>query len=257
MSSRSLHSCLRFHITTNDVLFLPQKLSRHLSTKTDIPDFSAKTLFSPERKAACIKKLGQTQSIRKTKLTKETKKSAVLIPLVDLPDGSAAIMFTKRSAGLRSHRGEVSFPGGKADLEDGSLVETACRETWEELGIPQDQIQIWAEMPPLASKDRGDYTATPIVGHIQNFNQSNLKINPSEVGEAFCVPISQLCDSQYHGYTQFRTKKMGYSLPVYFGPPHVIWGLTGIMTFQLLKALVGTKFYKHKLRFQSPLTPDS
>lgn len=257
LSTRSLQSCLRFHISTYDVVFLHQKLTRHLSTKIDSPDLSAKTLFSPDRKAMCIEKLGRTQSLRRTKITEETKKSAVLIPLVDLADGSAAIMFTKRSGGLRSHRGEVSFPGGKADLEDGSLVETACRETWEELGIPREQIQIWAEMPPLASKNKGDYTATPIVGLIKNFNQSHLKINPSEVGEVFCVPISQLCDSRFHGYTQFRMGEHGYSLPIYFGPPHVIWGLTAIMTFQLLKALVGTKFYKHQLRYQSPIKPDS
>jgi len=155
---------------------------------------------------------------------------------------------------LSSHSGQVSFPGGKVDPEDRDLVETALRETTEELGIPSTAVDVWCQMPALSSNQRGDYSATPVVGYIKDYSSLSLSLSDTEVSSVFTVPLYHLCSPSYHGHTQFRVNsKPGYSLPVYHGAPHVIWGLTAIMTFQLLRALLPSKLYSHKLQFQSPV----
>src|SRR5580658_10595763 len=60
--------------------------------------------------------------------------AAVLVLIVDRPAGPA-ILFTQRTAHLHDHAGQISFPGGRAEPGDTSEVETALRETWEEIGI--------------------------------------------------------------------------------------------------------------------------
>ena len=177
----------------------------------------------------------------------------LVVPLVDL-DGSPGLLFTRRSLSLSSHSGQVSFPGGKVDPGDRDLVDTACRETMEELGIPTTAVDVWCQMPALSSNQRGDYSATPVVGFIRDYSSLQLRLSKAEVSSVFCVPISSLCSPSNHGYTQFRVStRPGYSLPVYHGAPHVIWGLTAIITFQFLRALLPAKLYNHKLLFQSPV----
>jgi len=127
----------------------------HLST------FSTANLMSKTSKEMCISKLQNESSPRPTKLTNDAKKSAVLLPLVDL-DGQLGLVFTKRSKTLRSHRGEVSFPGGKHDEADTNLVETACRETCEELGVARDNIEIWTEMAPYSTYDNKQARPCPL-----------------------------------------------------------------------------------------------
>jgi len=200
----------------------------------------------------------------------------VLVALVDV-GGEAGLLFNKRSTNLSSHRGQVlfqpsncfgknfkiffcrksaqvSFPGGKVDDGDGSIVDTALRESEEEIGLFRDQVEVWGWMPPLSSNQKGDYKATPVVGHIPSFSQSSLRVNPEEVAEVFTVPLSVLCDPKNHGYTQFRVEgKPGYSLPVFRGGAHPVWGLTAIITLQFLRALLPGTAYQHRLIFQSPL----
>ncbi|CAB3380157.1 Hypothetical predicted protein [Cloeon dipterum] len=91
------------------------------------------------------------------------KKAAVLVPLC-LVDGNLSLLYTVRSANLRTNRGEVSFPGGMQDSTDSSLVETALRETEEELGIKSSSIDIWsaANFVPTYS---GKVAVMPVLGY--------------------------------------------------------------------------------------------
>ena len=174
------------------------------------------------------------------------------VPLVSV-SGEVHLLYTRRALSLSSHSGQVSFPGGKEEAEDTDLVRTALRETEEELGIPASAVEVWAEMPSLSSSQSGEYSATPVVGHVSNFSSLRLSPSSAEVSSVFSVPLTTLTQPRNHGYTQFRTGP-GYSLPVYHGDvPHVIWGLTAIITFQLLRALLPSNVYRHKVSYQAPL----
>lgn len=73
------------------------------------------------------------------------------------------MLFTARSSSLRSHGGEISFPGGKFDKElDITAKDTALRETEEELGINKESFQVWAQLPSLQGRD-GKSAVTPII----------------------------------------------------------------------------------------------
>lgn len=111
--------------------------------------------------------------------------SSVLIPLVELND-ELHLIFEVRSSKLRSQPLDISFPGGKIDKEDSSPMESAIRETCEELGIEKDDIEIIKEL---------DLLVAPYGIIIHNFlgkikDISKIKINEDEVDSIFMVPIS-------------------------------------------------------------------
>lgn len=95
---------------------------------------------------------------------KFTKRAAVLIPLFIDSNGILSVMLTLRSKFLRTHAGEVAFPGGKQDLEDPSLVFTALREAQEEIGLAPTDVQVLKVLSPALSKN--NILVTPVIGLI-------------------------------------------------------------------------------------------
>ena len=88
--------------------------------------------------------------------------AAILILLIENKNG-LSIVFTERSKSLPSHAGEVSFPGGKREAEDEDLIETALRETQEEIGINPKQINILGRMDTKES--RFGLSVSPFIGY--------------------------------------------------------------------------------------------
>jgi len=212
--------------------------------------FDISSILSAENKERSVNKIKRMKSVRPTAGAVD-EMAAILVPVVEI-ENEPALLYTKRSRLLRSHSGQVSFPGGKADKEDLNLVDTALRECWEEIGIERESVDVWCSFPALSSRQKGDYGATPVLGYINDFDFEMLKLSKSEVEQVFCVKFSQLADPSCYGYTQFRVQGgPGYSLPVFKTQPFPVWGLTAIITYQLLKAFVPPKHYMHKLQFQS------
>lgn len=117
--------------------------------------------------------------------------SSVLIPLVEI-DGEIHLIFEKRSSKLRSQPLDVSFPGGRIDNEDTSPLEAAVRETCEEIGICEDQIDIITEL---------DLFVVPYGVIIHNFvgkinDISKININEDEVESIFTVPLSFFMENE-------------------------------------------------------------
>ena len=210
------------------------------SSKISRAWFSSSELFSPASKSHF---LSNTESVPlQWPLTHSIKKQfAVLVPLVDV-FGEPALLYTKRSSNLSSHRGLVSFPGGGMEEGDSSLMETAAREAWEEVGLLKEKLDIWGYMPPVPTRiNGGEGLVTPVVALVRQ-ELEELIINEGEVQEVFTVKLSRLSDPKLHGYTQFRGGVgigHGFSLPVYWGGPHLIWGLTAVVTYQFMSALLG------------------
>jgi 8-oxo-dGTP pyrophosphatase MutT (NUDIX family) len=110
------------------------------------------------------------------------KKYAVLVPLVETPDGTA-ILFERRSDKLRRQPGEICFPGGKLELGE-TPQECAVRETAEELRIPERQVRIYGPGDTFVSPF--NLIIYPFIGLIKDYRYT---YNPEEVAEVITVPL--------------------------------------------------------------------
>jgi 8-oxo-dGTP pyrophosphatase MutT (NUDIX family) len=115
--------------------------------------------------------------------------SAVLVPIYDTPEGPE-VLFTRRAWHLRSHAGQVSFPGGRRDREDVDLVDTALRETEEEIGLARRDVEIVGELERLTTIT-SPANIVPILGVLPG-RPENLTISPQEVDDVLLVPVREL-----------------------------------------------------------------
>lgn len=102
----------------------------------------------------------------------QTRPASVLVGFVDRPDPT--LLLTRRQAHLRSHAGQVAFPGGSVDADDENAVATALRESWEEVALPPDAVQIVGTMPPF--RTFSGFAITPVLGVIP----PDLPLSPQE-----------------------------------------------------------------------------
>ncbi len=149
--------------------------------------------------------------------------ASVLVPLA-CHQNEFVILFTRRSERLLRHKGQVSFPGGIRELKDGNLLDTALRETKEEIGIPSEQIRILGSLPPVASTK--GFFILPIVGFINNLN--GLQPNHDEVAKIFCVPYNWIINMDNVKLIDYVDQKgimhKVWSYSEFEG--EVIWGIT-------------------------------
>src|ERR1700741_3833197 len=119
--------------------------------------------------------------------------AAVLVPIIAHP-GGLTVLFTQRTAHLKAHSGQVSFPGGRAEPGDASPEETALRESEEELGMPRGRVEIPSRLPEHFP--RTGFRVTRVVGLVQP--PLDLTPDPHEVEAVFEVPLSFLLDVRNH-----------------------------------------------------------
>ena len=160
--------------------------------------------------------------------------AAVLAPLYAL-NGRPHLLFTRRSADLKAHKGEISFPGGSRDLADVSLEYTALRETHEELGIAPERVEVIGALPPVLAAV-SNFFVTPFVGWLGE-GVLPLQPNPSEVAEVIEAPLYALADPAIYHTEQWRRGGMAYTIHFYDFGAYRIWGLTGRMLRTLLDRL--------------------
>ncbi len=166
--------------------------------------------------------------------------AAVLLPLFE-KNGRWHILFTKRAEHLNHHRGEISFPGGVCQPEDPSPLETALRETWEEVGIPPDQVNVLGVLDDAYSIY--NYLVTPYVGIFPS--TCTLMPNKAEIDRVIEIPLDHLCQPDI-----FRSENwawQGRKQPVYFYAykGEEVWGLTAAILKQFLE-LVFPKQHRHE-----------
>jgi len=147
--------------------------------------------------------------------------AAVLIPVVDHGE-EATVLLTKRSETLRSHTGQVAFPGGRIDTADPTPEYAALRETQEEIGLSETFIDVVGRMPDYVSSS--GYRIAPVLSVVKP--GFHLTLNPHEVDTAFEVPLRFLMDPANHrqGSRMWNDIEwMFYEMP-YDGQR--IWGVT-------------------------------
>jgi 8-oxo-dGTP pyrophosphatase MutT (NUDIX family) len=158
--------------------------------------------------------------------------AAVLIPIIAHADG-LTVLFTQRTSHLKSHSGQVSFPGGRAEAEDPTPEFTALREAREEIGLAEERVEIIARLADYLT--RTGYRVTPVVGLVT----PPLELAPDrrEVEEVFEVPLKFLLDPRNHlrKTRELQGQTVGYyEMP--YGGRH-IWGATAGMIVNLYRQL--------------------
>ena len=158
--------------------------------------------------------------------------AAVLVPIVAHADG-LTVLFTQRTTSLRSHSGQVSFPGGRAEPGDASIEFTALREAEEEIGLPARRVEVLARLPEYFT--RTGFRVTPVVGLIQ----PPLELVPDsrEVDEVFEVPLAFILDPANHrrATRELNGRTVGYYVIEHHG--RTIWGATAGMLVNLCRSL--------------------
>lgn len=152
---------------------------------------------------------------------RKLRPAGVLVP-VQIIDGVAQVLLTKRASHLKHHPGQIAFPGGKQEESDASVEAAALREAREEIGLPEDAVRVLGTLPPHETVT--SFTVTPVVGVIER----DFTIIPErdEVEEVFYVPLSHVTDPErfsVEGRRWLGQKRLYYTVPL---GPYYIWGAT-------------------------------
>jgi 8-oxo-dGTP pyrophosphatase MutT (NUDIX family) len=157
------------------------------------------------------------------------KQAAVLVPLFLAADGALHAVFTERRADLRSHAGEISFPGGRRDDTDADLQATALRECHEELGLPPDAVEIVGALRPTPTFVT-DYAIYPFVGLIE----PGFAWVPQEREVARVLELPLDAVRAGHGKRRLVRRGVPFRTDTYETGGHLIWGATARIVADLL-----------------------
>ena len=157
--------------------------------------------------------------------------AAVLVPIFGF-DGRPGIVFTERRGDLRRHAGEISFPGGRRDHPEETLLTTALREAQEEIALDPDRVEVIGALPPIGTFVT-NYKVHPFVGLIGD--ALDLRPNPAEVEAILHLHLEALRE----GYGMRRLVRRGvpFKTPTFEVERHLIWGATARILEELLRRL--------------------
>ena len=166
-------------------------------------------------------------------LTQSLTPAGVLIPVIERASG-LSVLLTQRSADLKHHAAQVSFPGGRMEEGDTDIVATALRETHEEIGIAPQDVAVIGYLPPMPTVS--GYAVTPIVGLLAG--PAELVVDTTEVEYAFQVPLPFLLNRE--NQRPAEREIFGRIVPIveFLFDGQRIWGATAQIIIQLRKDLI-------------------
>lgn len=162
----------------------------------------------------------------------EFRPAAVLIPLF-WKENEIHILLTKRSEKLKHHSGQVSFPGGGFDAADITIRQAAIRETYEEIGIRAEFIEVVGYLDDI--KTISNFYVTPFVALLKE--GYSIQINEDEVSEVFSVPLRFFMDENNCQKQSANYKGENVHYYVYQHEKYTIWGVTAEIIVKLTQKL--------------------
>ena len=180
-----------------------------------------------------------------TDATDGRRDAAVLVPIVaaSAASGTTAsgatsaiapmVLLTRRSTLLRTHSGQVSFPGGRPDPSDRDLAATALREAQEEIGLDPSQVTLLGRLPRQDTRS-SNFLITPFVGLLAP--GARWAAAPEEVDAIFGLGLEVLMDPEAPRLIEDGLRRGAWSWP---HPDHDIWGATAAILVRLAHLLRG------------------
>ena len=166
------------------------------------------------------------------------RKASVLIPVTRHKPGKASeIVLTVRSENLKSHAGQISLPGGSQESIDSGVVATALRESEEEIGLAQDNVEVIGRLGDMALPS--GFQITPIVGLIE----PDLEFVPCpiEVAEIFHAPLSLLMNPNSYNSTSMTYDNQSRKVLELQFERFRIWGATAAILYHLAQMIEDSK----------------
>ena len=160
-------------------------------------------------------------------------RAAVLVGLYG-PSPDYQVLYTVRTSRVEHHKGQISFPGGRCDPEDTGIVQTALRETLEEIGVLTEHVTVLGLLDDMITSSQ--FTVTPVVARIDK-HPYDFRLHEVEVDTLLAVPLSHLTDA--NNVMPPLQRSEGTPVNSYRFGEHMIWGATARMTAHFLDILRG------------------
>ena len=168
------------------------------------------------------------------------RKAAVIIPIF-FKDQQAHLLFTKRTDKVGHHKGQISFPGGTHDSSDAHLQETAIRETWEEMGINKNDLNIIGSTDKFLTNTH--FLVTPFVAHFKY--PYPFTINEDEIEHVIEVPLRHLISPDNFEMNQWEKDGILWDIHYYKFSGEMIWGVTGFLLSNFLSLVFDLQHLKN------------
>lgn len=169
----------------------------------------------------------QLQTPEATPPSRYQRQAAVLVPIIRRYEPT--LLLTRRAANLRTHAGQVAFPGGAADLEDPSLIATALREAYEEVAIPTSRVQVLGTLPSQDSVS--GFQVTPVVGLLPP--DMTFTAQADEVAALFEMPLREAFALHRYHALEIEREHRRHRVYLRSYQQQWVWGLTATIIRQL------------------------
>ena len=224
-----MHICLQVQVVVSNSLHIKNNLIEALQKK--LPGEDAHRRMLPNGRELYPEK-GLTNMIQ----------SSVLM-LIFPEDGELKTCLIRRPANMRNHGGQIAFPGGRFEPSDIDLVRTALRESFEEIGLNDESIEVLGALTPIYVQV-SNFTINPIIGWCEKLPR--LQIDNQEVDELFIIPFKRLFHPKSFLSKEVITPRGRFFAPGYFIEPMFIWGATAMILSEFKE--IYTSILKESLR---------
>jgi 8-oxo-dGTP pyrophosphatase MutT (NUDIX family) len=178
-----------------------------------------------------------------------TRRGAVLLLFGEGPAGPD-LLLTERAHDMRSHPGQVSFPGGSADPADAGPVETALRESQEEIGLDPAGVEVFGTLPELWLPP-SNFAVTPVLGWWRTESAVHV-VDPAEVHAVYRVPIEELLDPAHRMSVWHPSGWKGPGFWIGDRKDLILWGFTAGIISRLFDFLGWTRVWDESVLGQLP-----
>lgn len=200
-------------------------------------------------------RLRKYQPLWKKSLGKNLPSAAVLVTLLMAESGEPHVLLTVRAATLTLHPGEVALPGGKSEPQDKGPIETALRETAEEVGLKIKREDVVTVLEPIIS--RSGFVVYPVVAIVEG--KLSPIISKDEVASTFTAPLSSFLSANNHDLLVLGLPNSPLFTHEFRYDGHCIWALTAHILIHVAEISFGrpAEFFFDYALYRFPTTPKS